>query len=284
MYIAIDGKIERIEENRIYISEAFNFGFSLFETILVRDGRLIIFDRHIERLNRSLELLGIKHRFDSANLKADAEKVIEINNFKNGALKILASKAGEEIKTVITLRDADYSDELYQRGYKLKFSKVRRNQDSILHRIKSANFLENILEKNRAADEGYDDALFLNVDSYLAETSVSNLFFVKDGKLYTPSDDCGLLKGTVRDLILEIAESEQIETEEGKYRVNDLENADEVFVTNSLMGVMPVYSIEFGDYSRSNEQSISEYELSLSEDGVTALLSKSYEKYISEEI
>lgn len=284
MYIAIDGKIERIEENRIYISEAFNFGFSLFETILVRDGRLIIFDRHIERLNRSLELLGIKHRFDSANLKADAEKVIEINNFKNGALKILASKAGEEIRTVITLRDADYSDELYQRGYKLKFSKVRRNQDSILHRIKSANFLENILEKNRAADEGYDDALFLNVDSYLAETSVSNLFFVKDGKLYTPSDDCGLLKGTVRDLILEIAESEQIETEEGKYRVNDLENADEVFVTNSLMGVMPVYSIEFGDYSRSNEQSISEYELSLSEDGVTALLSKSYEKYISEEI
>lgn len=287
MYIGIDGKIERLEENRIYISEAFNFGFSLFETIKVENADLILFNRHVERLNRSLELLGIEHRYDPENLKIDAENIVEFNNFKNGALKILASKNGDEVSTFITLRPSDYPKAVYERGYRLGVSRIRRNEESILPRVKSANFLENLLEKKRACNTDFDDVVFLNTKGNLAETCVSNLFFVKDGTLYTPSEDCGLLKGIVRDLILEISEKENIVSIEGKFRVDDIRNADEVFVTNSLMGVMPVSRIDFS--SEVNECSGScsdtvEYELSCSDTGITSALRREYEKYISEEI
>lgn len=268
-YIGIDGKIEE-NKNSIFTSEAISFGYSIFETIKVIDGKMILFKEHVERLNKSLKLLDIDYRFENDNLYREAIKIIRKNNFSNGAIKILAAKCGESIKTIISTRESKYTKEQYKEGLSLKVSKVRRNQESILPRIKSSNYLENIFEKKKAMDQGYDDMLFLNTDNKISETCVANIFFVKDGILYTPSENSGILDGIVRQVIIKIAKNLNIKIERENYNLDELFLADEVFLTNSLMGVMPVSKID-------NRFFIVDYKSSRN---ITFKLKNEYDNYI----
>ena len=110
--------------------------------------------------------------------------------------------------------------------------------------IKSTNYLENILAKEEAIRKGAEEGLWLNTKGYLCEGTMSNLFFTKDEVLYTPSLASGCLPGTRRQLILDLARSHQIPTQEGLYPFSDLLCADEIFMTNALMGIMPVRQID----------------------------------------
>ena len=106
--------------------------------------------------------------------------------------------------------------------------------------------MENILslkhcrEKNKMVKE----CIFLNTSGYLAEGSKSNLFLVRGGVIYTPSVECGLLPGITRRRVMELLNRQGIEVREGKYRVEELYESDEVFCTNSLMEVMPVVKVD----------------------------------------
>ena len=110
--------------------------------------------------------------------------------------------------------------------------------------IKSTNYLENILAKQEANLQGADEGVWLNTKGYLAEGTMSNLFFIKAGTLFTPSLTSGCLPGTRRQLMLGLARSLQIPTDEGLYPLSDLLESDEIFMTNALMGIMPVSQID----------------------------------------
>lgn len=146
-------------------------------------------------------------------------------------MKILATP--ENI--VMSTRENNYSKEYFKDGLKVCFSSLKRNPHSHVVYHKTINYTDNILEKEIAAKAGFDEVIFTNVYNYLAEGSVSNVFFIKDNRLFTPATHCGLLNGIIRSWVID-----NFNVEEGEYTLNQIIDADEVFLTNSLMGIMPV--------------------------------------------
>jgi 4-amino-4-deoxychorismate lyase len=131
---------------------------------------------------------------------------------------------------------------------KLKVNSFRRISESPLLKIKSMNYLENVLARREALDSGFDEALFVNEKGEVTECSASNLFWFKDDTLFAPSEGCGLLAGTTRDLVFALMPNYNIKLLEGKFLLKDIKQADFVFITNSLIGCILVSEIEGNFY------------------------------------
>jgi branched-chain amino acid aminotransferase len=137
-----------------------------------------------------------------------------------------------------------YTDQQREQGMALSLSSVRRNPELAQSpQIKALSFLNNILAKQEAVRVGADDALMLNMDGHLSECTTSNIFFVKNRQLYTPAVDCGILKGITRDVVMELAHEGGVGVEEGRYAIEQLLHADECFMTNTGIEIMPVSRI-----------------------------------------
>lgn len=223
-------------DNKICLDNGFFFGLGVFETLLVKDGIPIFFKEHIERLRKSLKVLEIEFSYSDEDLYRDCLSIVK----ENCALKIAVS----EKNTLITIRDFSYPPALYEKGFWLKESTVIRNSTSHFSKIKSFHYGDSILEKRFAINQGFDDALLFNEKGYVAETSMCNIFFEREGVLYTPHIENGILPGVVRDWIIQ-----NFKTIEGDFTKEDLYQADCVFITNSLMGIMPVTKIDKKDYA-----------------------------------
>ena len=132
-------------------------------------------------------------------------------------------------------RKNPYTARTYEKGFAADYSAVRRNETSPFVYRKTANYGECILENRACHQAGLDERIFLNTRGELTEGTVSNLFFVRDGEVITPALSCGLLPGIIRRRLLEKAYAR-----ETVIRPRDVEDCQECFVTNSLMGIMPV--------------------------------------------
>lgn len=217
-------------DNKINLDSGYFFGRGVFETILIKD-KPIFLNEHISRLNEGINILNIGEK---VRLE-DILKIINENNIKYCGLKIVVT----EKNIVLEKRDIPYKYDDYLKGFSLKLSNINRNSKSKLSYIKSINYLENILAREEALKNGYNEVLFLNENGYLSEGSMSNIFIVKDKKVYTPSIECGLLPGIVRNFL--IREYKIIEKE---LTIEDAMMADEVFITNSLLGIMGISKFE----------------------------------------
>lgn len=220
------------------------FGYGLFETIRIYNSIPFMLDEHLERLKNSSYKLEILIN-DFEELKNKIDMFLKEINIINGVLRITVIKGIDTPNILFTTREVTYNDENYVNGFKLKVSKIKRNQSSPLAYIKTINYLDNILAKKEAIQSGYDDALLINTDNYVSECSGSNIFCIKNSIIYTPSIECGLLNGIVRELLVsKIIEKLGYKIIEGKYSIDFLNSADEVFITNSVMEIMPVVLIE----------------------------------------
>lgn len=221
------------KQGEAILDEGIFFGKGVFETILFLE-KPIFLKEHIERLKNGMKELGLEELEEEMLLD-----YISLNFIKNKAVKILVTPQN----IIITEREIPYTEEDYIQGSSLKLSKVRRNSTSMLCYIKSTNYIENMIEKNKAKEDGFKDVLFLNENGYLSETSCANIFIVKNDKIYTPKVSCGLLNGIIRMWVIE-----NFPVIEKELRLDDLKNADEVFITNSLMGIMKVKKFEDIEY------------------------------------
>ncbi|MDY4079281.1 MAG: aminotransferase class IV [Clostridium sp.] len=222
------------KQGEAILDEGIFFGKGVFETILFLE-KPIFLKEHIERLKNGMKELGLEELEEEMLLD-----YISLNFIKNKAVKILVTPQN----IIITEREIPYVEEDYIQGSSLKLSKVRRNSTSILCYIKSINYIENIIEKTKAKEDGFKDVLFLNENGYLSETSCANIFIVKNDKIYTPKVSCGLLNGIIRMWVIE-----NFPVIEKELTLDDLKNADEVFITNSLMGIMQVKKFEDIEYN-----------------------------------
>lgn len=214
---------------KIEFDDGFSFGKGAFETIKVVDGDPLFLEKHLERLKKSLKFFGIER-------KIDEEKIydyIKNSKEKNFALKLIVS----DENFILTSRKDNYRDE--NKSFRLKISKVRRNSTSKIIYHKSLCYYENILEHRWAVENGFDSALFLNERNEVCETSFANIFFVRDNKIFTPEISSGLLRGTMREFLLK-----NFEIVEEIINAKDLASFDECFISNSLMGVRNVKSID----------------------------------------
>jgi len=205
----------------IELDEGYSFGLGLFETILLYRGKPVFLDWHLARINKSIIDLGL-----SINKLEKNEVFQYLNNNKN-------TLEYEVLKIVLSEKNRLF----LKRG--LNISEVRRNESSIFTFHKTLNYGDNILEKRKSKKMGYDEPIFLNSKNQVTEGATSNIFVVVGDKIYTPKLSCGLLNGIVRQYI--VLNYDVIETE---IDLEFLNNADEIFLTNSLFGIMPVNNLE----------------------------------------
>ena len=211
--------------------EGFSFGMGVFETMLVKDGRCILFDRHMERLRKGMDVLGIERVFDPSII-SDA---VTDGHLDGRVLKVEVSQRN----TIITDREMTYTEEDHRNGFRLITSKVLRNETSPLTYVKSLNHADCIMEKRKARSIGFDEPLFLNTRGFIAEGATSNIFFTDGDVIVTPSVDSGILPGTVRSFIVE-----KLDVGECHLRPGDVADYTGCFLTNSLFGVMNVSSLD----------------------------------------
>jgi len=216
-------------DNKITLDEGFIFGRAVFETILIKE-KPVFLKEHIQRMNSSATALSIKNEITEEYVL----KLIDEFTIKNCALKIILSP--ENI--ILTTRAITYEKHHYEEGFSLTVSKVIKNESSLLPYLKWTGYVENLIIKEKAMEAGYNDAILLNSKGFVTETSLANIFFIKNNLLYTPSIDCGLLDGIVRKWIIK-----NYDVIEGYYTIDDIINSDGVFLCNSLMGIMKVNKI-----------------------------------------
>ena len=210
--------------------DGFQLGRGVFETILVKE-KPLFFEEHFARLLNGISVIGINNDVKRESLL----EAIQKHQINHCVLKIIVT----DKNTVITTRKNPYKKEDYDKGFGLKFSNIIKDENSKAVYIKSLARLDSTLEKEKAVAEGFDEAIFLNTKGYITEVCNSNVFFVKDDIIFTPSIECGLLNGIVRGFVIG-----GFEVNEGEYTADELLLADEVFLTNSVLGIMRVRSIE----------------------------------------
>jgi branched-chain amino acid aminotransferase len=234
----------------------FLYGDGVYETLRSYGGRFFMLQAHLARLQRSARLIGLELPIPLDEWPPLLRETLARNELRDAHLRITVSRGEGELgldpalcrqpTLVIMARPlVRYPDRLYEEGVGLAIATVRRNLITALSpRIKSLNFLNNILAKQEAAKAGAFDALMLNAEGLLTESTTSNFFFVREGRIHTPSIDCGILDGITREVVLTLAKEAGIQTEEGRYRAEVLACAEEAFLTNTSMEIMPVCSID----------------------------------------
>lgn len=224
------------------------FGYGIFETLLITEAGPLFADLHWQRMNHGAQILGLKLPNKQDWLRK-IQKFIDLDHAETPpyALRITLSggnpKENQPSLLLFHKRLIPYTSDQHCHGIRLHLLSRPRNEQSLLCSIKSTNYLENILAKEEAIHYGCDEGVWLNTQGYLVEGTMSNLFFVKDKSLFTPSLSSGCLPGTRRHVIIQLASSQEIPIHQGLYTPNDLLLSKEIFMTNSLMGIMPVRKI-----------------------------------------
>ena len=238
-------------ENRC-ASEGVQFAYGLFETMRFDQGVLEQPGAHLERMKTGFKRLGLDIDLSLQALMRGFEMARAASNMTSGSVKILAMRRGAplteaKVDIQLYLRPNPYPDESdggLCAPYSLGLSAFSKNSRSVVAGLKWQGYADHIIEKDRAASRGFKDALFLNEMDFVAETAVANVFWITDGNLFTPSLDCGILPGIMRQNMLKAAEKVGISAFEGHFPLAELLGAELVFVSNSLMRVKVVDRIE----------------------------------------
>ena len=228
---------------------AFQYGFGLFETVLVQKGGPVDLDEHIQRLSRSMNQLDSKSFLDMRQLREKVLFSMDQSEKTTKVLKIIAYREEEQWKTMLLTRGYTYNGRDYEKGFSLKKSACFRNPKSFLVYHKTLNYLENYLERQKARQMGYDDAYFVNTAGIITECSTANIFIVYEDKLITSPVQEGLLPGIMRMKLLENVEILGLSAEEIPIQEDMLLKAKMVLITNALLGVMPVFRVDDTPYS-----------------------------------
>jgi branched-chain amino acid aminotransferase len=260
MYVFLNDKVVPESEAKISVYDhGFLYGDGIYETMRSYGGVVFMLDRHLERLRRSASLIKLGLPEDAC-LKDAVLRALRSNKLADAYVRITVSRGKgpigldpglcEEPTLIVFAEQFRPSPEsLYCEGVKLVIAGTRRNLVAAIDpKIKSLNFLNNILAKIEAKELGAYEAVMLNGEGFIAEGTVSNIFFVAGGALCTPSAEAGILDGITRELVIGLALREGIEVREGKFRPEELLGASEAFFTNTTSEVMPVSSVGEKNY------------------------------------
>jgi len=231
-------------------------GVGLFETMRSYNGKVFRLDDHLDRLFRSAAALNITITQSRDEMTAAIDKLLEANQLRDGRLRLTVTSGsirsrnvGEDHQPQDTLiitagQMNPYPNELYRYGAIVIISSCKQNPDDPTSGHKVLNFLPRLLALREAQTKKTAEALWFTTTNRLAEGCVSNVFIVHNNKLLTPPLDTPVLPGITRKVVLELARQNDIECEEHELVIKDLLEATEVFLTNSIMELMPLRQVE----------------------------------------
>ncbi|MEX0829961.1 MAG: aminotransferase class IV [Nitrospirales bacterium] len=256
MWVYLNDRFVQREHARVSVFDhGFLYGDGVYETLRVYQGRVLLWERHLARLHQSCELIGLDLPLsDDAWLPIIGELLVR-NKLQNAGLRVTISRGEGEVgidpglcarPTVVVMSKpvVEYTEQQREQGMTLHLASIRRNPELAQSpQIKAISFLNNILAKQEAVRVGADDALMLNMAGEVTECTTSNIFFVKNHRLHTPGTECGILKGITREVVMELAEEQGVGVVAGRYGAEKLFQADECFITNTGIEIMPVLKI-----------------------------------------
>jgi branched-chain amino acid aminotransferase len=235
-----------IKEKQAQISiheRGFLFGDGIFETCKIFNGKIYDYKSHENRIKSGLK--SLKFSAEIFDLEKKSYQLIKKNKIKNGILRISISRgigsAGYlptyESKALIIIETLP--ERTLPKTISLGISSYKTPKNSL---GKTSNALPYILTKIEAQGKKLFDCIMLSQENFIAETSSANIFWVKNGKIFTPKKSCGILLGTVRDKILK---KSFVKIKEVEAKISALKNADEIFLTNSSFLITPVDNLDF---------------------------------------
>jgi branched-chain amino acid aminotransferase len=252
--VYLNGNYLPLAEARIAVTDyGFLFGYAIYETLRAYQGRLFRMPDHLARLEKSAAILSIP--CDIKELEQAALETLRRSGIAEARVRLTLTRGEGSLapdprtcrRPTVLITVVPYTPpaaEVYQKGYRALTSAIRRNSASQLPGMKTACFLESLLARQQARQAGVDDAVLLNEQGRIAEASSSNLFLVSRGVLKTPGLENGILAGTTRKIVLELAEKAGIAGVETAISPEELYSADEAFLTNALIEIMPLTEIE----------------------------------------
>lgn len=255
VYVA--GKMVPAEQATVSVFDhGLLYGDGIFEGIRVYGGRVFLLQEHIDRLYESALAIRLEIPLTPGEMSTAVKDTVAINEISDGYVRLVVTRGagslGLDIRRtkdpqVIIIADtiSMYPSELYQTGMKLVTASTIRNHPGALSpRIKSLNYLNNIMAKIEGSDAGTVEALMLNHNGEVAECTADNVFIVKRGVLRTPQADSGILEGITRGTVMKLAVAAGITVQECILTRHDIFTADECFLTGTGAEVIAVISLD----------------------------------------
>ena len=257
MLIYLNGEFVPEEEAKISVFDhGFLYGDGVFEGIRAYNGKVFRLSQHIDRLYDSAKAINLE-------IPMSKEEMIEVvcetcrrNNLQDAYIRLVISRGkgdlgldpkncGEPTIVNIASTISLYPDEMYEKGMAVVTVPTRRNiPEGVNPRIKSLNYLNNIMAKIEAAIAGVSEAVMLNQEGFVAECTGDNIFIVKNGVLITPAPHLGLLDGVTRNAVIELAQKAGISVLETTFPRYDLFTADECFLSGTAAELIPVTRVD----------------------------------------
>ncbi|MDM8008743.1 MAG: branched-chain-amino-acid transaminase [Phycisphaerae bacterium] len=255
--IWFNGKIVPVSEAKISIFDhCILYGDGVFEGLRVYEGKVFRLTQHLRRLEHSARAVRLELPMTRDEMAAAVNEAVAANNVRDGYVRLVVTRGVGYLglshtrtanPTVFIIADQIelYPKELYEKGMAvISTSVVRNHPNAVAPRIKSCNYLNNILAKIEGLDAGVYEAIMYNHLGYVAECTGDNIFLVRDGLIQTPPITAGILEGVTRDVVIELARELKIPLREMDLTRHDLYVADECFLTGSAAEVIPVTKID----------------------------------------
>ena len=255
--VYVDGRY--VEKSKAVVSvfdHGFLYGDGVFEGIRCYAGNVFALREHIVRLYESAKSILLSIPLTIEEMEEAVLETLRVNEFQDAYIRLVVSRGAGNLgldprscpaPSIIIIAEALvlFPKEHYEKGLKIVTVPTRRNvPDALNPKIKSLNYLNNILVKLEAAQAGALEALMLNSEGYVCEGSGDNVFIVKNGKVVTPPTYLGALEGITRNAVIELCEQLGIPCEEKPFTRHDVYVADEVFLTGTAAEMIPVVEVD----------------------------------------
>ncbi|MHB8126732.1 MAG: branched-chain-amino-acid transaminase [Desulfitobacteriaceae bacterium] len=250
---------EFVPESQAKVSifdHGFLYGDGIFEGIRAYHGRVFKLPEHLKRLYESAKSINLKIKISVEEMQELVLETLRRNGIRDGYIRLVVSRGkgnlGLDPRTcpesaIFCIADQIklFPSSMYENGLEVKTVAIRRNNpDSLNPRIKSLNYLNNVMAKIEAFQAGVMEAVMLNQDGYVAEGTGDNIFIYKEGVLITPPIYAGILEGITRNTVLDIARRLGIEAKEELFTRHDLYTAEECFLTGTAAELIPTVMID----------------------------------------
>ena len=256
MLVYLNGRFVAREQAQVSVFDhGFLYGDGIYETMRAYGGKLFLLKKHLARLKHSADAISLKPPLPLDRIGDALNESVSINKLQEAYVRLHISRGPGELgldpalcaaptMVIVAKPFNEYPAACFERGISVAIVATRRNHPLALPpAIKGTNFLNNILAKIEAIKAHAYEGIMLNWEGYVAEGTISNICMVKKGVLYTPHLDTGILEGVTRDLVLRLAKRNKIPVREAMLLPKDLLSADESFITNTTMEIMPVTTV-----------------------------------------
>ncbi len=257
MLIYIDGEFLPKSEAKVSVFDhGLLYGDGVFEGIRSYNGRVFKLDEHLERLYDSAKSIMLQIPIPIETMKETVLETLRRNHLSEAYIRLVVTRGVGDLgldpdkcpkPSIIIIADkiALYPQKFYEEGLEIVTVSIRRNySEAINPRIKSLNYLNNILAKIEGKQSGAEEVLMLNSEGYVVECSGDNIFWVKNDVIVTPPVHMGILDGVTRNSVIDLARDAGMQVEERVFTRHDLYIADECFLTGTAAEVIPVVKID----------------------------------------